>query len=71
MEKMKVIDWVALGLTVIGGLNWGLWGLFELDLVEKLFGSMMYVAKGLYILVGLSAAYVGIGAFKCSKSCSK
>jgi uncharacterized membrane protein YuzA (DUF378 family) len=71
MEKMKILDWVALGLTVVGGLNWGLWGLLEFDLVETLFGSMMYVPKAIYILVGLSAAYVGVGAFKCSKSCSK
>lgn len=69
MGKKKAIDWIALAFTVIGGLNWGLVGFLQMDLVAMVFGDMMYVSKAIYILVGISAAYIGITAFRCSKSC--
>ena len=36
---MKTLDVIAAVLLVIGGLNWGLYGLFDLDLVATLFGG--------------------------------
>lgn len=51
---MKTLNLVTLLLTIIGGLNWGLMGLFNLDLVAAIFGSF---ARLVYVLVGLSALY--------------
>ena len=46
----------ALVLTIIGGLNWGLVGLFGFDVVAFLFGPMSMLSRIVYVLVGLSAA---------------
>lgn len=46
---------VALILTIIGGINWGLVGAFNFDLVAFLFGPMSALSRVLYILIGLSA----------------
>ncbi|MBT8486179.1 MAG: DUF378 domain-containing protein [Phycisphaerales bacterium] len=54
---MKMFDVIAASLLVIGGLNWGLVGLFEFDLVATLFGGASLVATIVYTLVGLSALY--------------
>jgi uncharacterized membrane protein YuzA (DUF378 family) len=53
---MKTIDVIAAVLLVIGGLNWGLVGLFEFDLVAALFGTSP-LAKLVYVLVGVAAVY--------------
>lgn len=45
----------ALVLTIIGGLNWGLVGLFGFDLVAYLFGPMSILSRIVYVLVALSA----------------
>lgn len=54
---MKSLHTVAYLLLVVGGLNWGLVGLFNLDLVEMLFGAWPMLVTLVYILVGLSAVY--------------
>ena len=65
MEKMGVCCWVAMILLVIGGLNWGLVGIADFNLVAALFGTSI-IAKIIYILVGLSAIYAIVGiAMKC------
>lgn len=46
---------VAWILLLIGGLNWGLVGVFNFDLVQSLFGGMPWLARLIYILVGVSA----------------
>jgi uncharacterized membrane protein YuzA (DUF378 family) len=53
---MKNLDVLAAILLVIGGLNWGLVGLFKIDLVASLFGTS-FVASIVYVLVGLGAFY--------------
>lgn len=58
---MKTIDVIAAILVVIGGLNWGLVGLFNFDLVATIFGEMSALSRIVYILVGLSAVYQGLG----------
>ena len=55
-ENMKILNWITLLLVIIGGLNWGLIGLFEFNLVAALFG-LSVIAKLIYILVGLSAVW--------------
>lgn len=54
---MKSIDTVALILLIVGGLNWGLVGLFGFDLVAAAFGEMSALARVIYVLVGASALY--------------
>ena len=53
---MKYLDVIAAVLLVIGGLNWGLYGLFQVDLVNQLFGNSA-LSSIIYILVGASALY--------------
>ena len=58
------LDWVALVLVIIGGLNWGLVGLFKFDLVAAIFGSISWLQSLVYILVGLAALYMIYYAYK-------
>jgi len=58
MNKLNTIDWVALVLLVVGGLNWALVGLFGFDLVAAIFGDASILSRIIYTLVGLSAIYV-------------
>ena len=58
MADKNTIDWIALILVVIGGLNWGLVGLFNFNLVTAItFGSEV-IARAIYIVVGLAAVYM-------------
>lgn len=57
MRTINVIDIIALILVIIGGVNWGLVGLFNFDLVAALFGVMSTLSKIVYSLVGISALY--------------
>ncbi len=54
---MRPIDVVAAVLLVVGGLNWGLVGLLNFDLVATIFGAGSMLARIVYGLVGLSAVY--------------
>ena len=55
---MMIMDRVALALAIIGGLNWGLIGLFRLDLVAFLFGGQTaLLSRIVYTLVGLAAIW--------------
>ncbi len=59
---MKAIDIIAASLLVIGGLNWGLWGLMDIDLVATVFGSESSIAaRFIYLLVGAAAIYQVLG----------
>ncbi len=51
---MKAIHVIAFILVVVGAINWGLVGLFNWDLVAAIFGSVSWLLKLVYILVGLS-----------------
>ena len=53
----NVFEWIALVLLVIGGLNWGLVGALDFDLVATVFGAGSTIGKIVYILVGVSAIY--------------
>ena len=49
----KGLDYTALVITVIGAINWGLIGLFRLDLVALIFGQMSWISRIIYGLVGI------------------
>lgn len=54
---MRALDVITLVLLIVGGLNWGLVGLFDFNLVDALFGEMSMLSRIVYGLVGLSALY--------------
>jgi len=54
---MKGLNILTLVLVIVGGLNWGLVGLFDLDLVAAIFGAGSALARLVYVLVGLSAIW--------------
>lgn len=58
MKSLTSLDWAALVLLIVGGLNWGFIGLFKFDLVATLFGDMSMFSRVVYDIVGLSAVYV-------------
>jgi uncharacterized protein len=57
---MKALTLLAMILLIVGGLNWGLVGLFQFDLVAAIFGTASLLSNIVYILVGLSAVYVAV-----------
>ena len=54
---MKTVDVLAAILLVIGGLNWGLVGLFDFDVVSAIFGAKSVLSRSVYGLVGLAAIF--------------
>jgi len=55
--QMRFVNLLTLAPVIIGGLNWGLVGLLNFDLVAALFGAGSALARIVYVLVGLSAVY--------------
>ncbi len=58
--KLDRLDLVALILVVVGGINWGLVGLFGFDLVAVIFGELTLISRMIYTLVALSAIYTAV-----------
>ena len=54
----KVLDCIALTITIIGAVNWGLIGFFDFNLVATIFGSMSWLSRIVYVLVGISGLYL-------------
>lgn len=54
---------ICLVLVIVGGLNWGLVGLLNFDLVAAIFGTMSFLSKLVYDLVGLAAVYLFFSLF--------
>ncbi|MBA3953835.1 DUF378 domain-containing protein [Candidatus Dependentiae bacterium] len=69
-DTTKIVHLVALALTIIGALNWGLVGAFDFNLVEQLLGAYPMLKNGVYILVGLSALVLAATHFANCKLCS-
>ncbi len=71
-DFMKFLDMFAWILLVVGGLNWGLVGLFNFNLVDTLFTAGSIVTMVVYTLVGAAAVYA-ICRYKvcCKSSCKK
>ncbi len=64
MNVVKIVGIVALILVIVGGINWGLVGAFDFNLVGFLFAKVPVVARIVYILVGLSALYIAYDSYK-------
>lgn len=67
---MKVLNFLALILVIIGALNWGLWGFFQFDLVAWIAGgNTNWPARVIYAVVGLAGVW-GLGFLsKCKHLC--
>ena len=60
MKNLSAIDWIALILVLVGGLNWGLVGLADFNLVALLFGEMSFLSRVVYAIVGVATIYLAI-----------
>ena len=54
---MRTVTLVAVVLLIVGGLNWGLVGAFDYNLVDALFGVDSVLSRIVYVLVGLAAVW--------------
>ena len=59
----KYLDKITLILVIVGAINWGLFGLAGMDLVDMILGSIPMLAKAVYILVGISGLYMIYAGF--------
>ncbi len=66
-----MLHMIAFILLIIGGINWGLMGLLNMNLVHSLLGSSEMLEKIVYILVGISAVYIAVTHKKDCKMCSR
>ena len=67
MKSLNAVDWVALVLVLVGGLNWGLIAVADLNLVALLFGDGTVLSRIVYGLVGLATLYVAVLLPKLAK----
>lgn len=67
MRRLGALDWIAYALAIIGGLNWGLVGAFDFNLVAAIFGEQSALSRIIYVLVGLSALYLLYTATKLAR----
>lgn len=70
-NTLSTLGWVAMGLLIVGGINWGLVGFFGFDLVAAIFGPMSAASRIVYALVGLSALYTVFSCLKLSGATRK
>lgn len=61
---MRAINLITQFLVIVGGLNWGLVGLFDFNLVSAIFGDMSTLSRIVYVLVGASALWQLVPFFK-------
>ncbi|WP_315078714.1 DUF378 domain-containing protein [uncultured Clostridium sp.] len=54
---MKTLDYIALILVIIGAINWGLIGFFQINIVAILFGYSTIFSRIVYSLVGIAGVY--------------
>ena len=66
-STLTIVDWLALVLMIVGGINWGLIGAFDFDLVASLFGVLSPLSRIVYILVGIAALYGIVLAIRLGK----
>jgi uncharacterized membrane protein YuzA (DUF378 family) len=69
--KMSTMDMVVWALIVIGGLNWGLVGAFDFNLVSSIFGAGSTLEMIIYIIIGLAAVWSLVSMFTKSNSTSQ
>ena len=72
---LNPLEWLSAIVLIVGGLNWGLVGLFEYDLVAEIFGETFGTTNGLtrtiYVIVGASALYTLFGLLRMEAMTTK
>lgn len=56
--RRNFIDYLLLAVIIIGAINWGLIGLFRFDLIAFFFGTMSWLTRVIYVLVGIGGIYM-------------
>jgi len=64
VTKANALDWIAMVLVIIGGVNWGLLGLFGFEIIGAIFGPFSALTRIIYIVVGVAALYMIVTATK-------
>jgi len=54
----NAMDWIATIIIIIGGINWGLIGFFNWNLVAAIFGEDSAISRIIYAIVGIAALWV-------------
>lgn len=67
-EPLNKTDLAAIGLAIVGALNWGLVGLFNRNLVSGLFGKNTFLSRTVYATVGAAGAYAIYSAAKARRA---
>ena len=57
MKNAQVLQTIAMILLLIGGLNWGLIGIFEWNFIATVFGYTSVLTRTIYALAGVAAVY--------------
>jgi len=66
---MRFVRFIVLLLIIAGAINWGLWGAFQYDIIQDVFGSEQSGwARIIYVIIGLAGIY-GISFFFSSGTC--
>lgn len=55
--KMSEFEWAAWIFVILGAINWGIYGLFKLDLVQIIFSTSPVLMKFFYLIIGFSGLY--------------
>jgi len=67
MKNAQVLQTIAMILLLIGGINWGLIGIFEWNFIATVFGYTSVLTRTIYALAGISAVYRILVWAKASK----
>ncbi len=59
--SFRPLDIIVAVILVLGGLNWGLMGFFDFNVVTRVLGNALTVEKVIYAIVGLAALYQILG----------
>lgn len=69
MYKLNIIDKISFILVILGAINWGLVGLFNLDLISLIFGSpVSLVGRIIYIIIGAAGIYMILFIYRTKKN---
>ena len=65
---LNALDWISMVLMIVGGINWGLIGLLDFNLVAAIFGDQTTATRAVYTLVGLASIYGIVLASRLAKN---
>jgi uncharacterized membrane protein YuzA (DUF378 family) len=60
MKKLSILDWTTLAIVIAGGINWGLEGIFNFNVIGAILGDMSIASRFIYALIGICTLYIAI-----------